>query len=398
MIYAPEGEAGPWPLIVFGHGSSRAGDHYEGTLSAWASAGYVVVAPDFPLSSEGTPGGSKLDEVESQTGDVSFLIDTALAELDTVDPERIGVGGQSLGAITTLGVGFNACCADPRIDVVTEFAGIWFPLSGGEQDPATTDRPLLMVHGGADHSLTSIEDALEAWEDTLDAPGGFITLTGAVHDDGYYDGPGRRPGHGGHRGDAGLLRRPPQGRPHRVGAGPAAVEDAGPEVATLQERYRARCRAHCAAMHVSEADRGALGLAEGGVEGGVALGGELVHGVADGVEPEAPQRRGHHLGGHDPELLLRLAPVRPPAEVDLGQAGGPVAGEGIEQQGDLDAVADGEGDASSSERRAAYSPARGWTSRASSGRKRLRSGRATSSVTRPPCSSTVPSAATMGRS
>ncbi|HEX7132092.1 MAG TPA: hypothetical protein VF228_05920 [Iamia sp.] len=236
VVYAPDGEPGPWPLVVFGHGSSRAGDHYAATLRAWASAGYVVVAPDYPLTSEGTPGGSKLDDVEAQTGDVSFLIDTALAELDTIDPERIGIGGQSLGAITALGVGFNACCADPRIDVVTEFAGIWFPLSDGAQDPATTDRPLLMVHGGADHSLTSIDTALQVWEDTIDAPGGFITLTGAEHDDGYYDGPVDA------RGtvvtEAALafydahLKDDPDGW-ERV---QAAVEAAGPDVATLRDR------------------------------------------------------------------------------------------------------------------------------------------------------------------
>lgn len=237
VVYAPEGEPGPWPLIVFGHGSSRAGDHYEGTLSAWASAGYVVVAPDYPLSSEGTPGGSKLDDVEMQAGDVSFLIDTALAELDAVDPERIGIGGQSLGAITALGAGFNACCADPRIDVVTEFAGIWFPLSSdGAQDPSTTDRPLLMVHGGADDSLTSIDQAVAAWEDVIDAPGGFITLTGAVHDDGYFEGPVDA------RGtvvtEAALafydahLKDDPTGW-DRIRT---VVEEAGPDVATLRER------------------------------------------------------------------------------------------------------------------------------------------------------------------
>jgi hypothetical protein len=210
VIYAPEGEPGPWPLIVFGHGSSRAGDHYEGT---------------------------KFDEIENQTADVSFLIDTALADLgDVVDPERIGIGGQSFGAITALGVGFNACCADPRIDVVTEFAGIWFPLSSVEQDPATTDRPLLMVHGGADHSATSLEAATEAWEETLDAPGGFITLTDAVHDDGYFEGPVDDWGtvvteatlafYDAH------LKDDPDGW-ERVRA---AVTDAGPEVATLRER------------------------------------------------------------------------------------------------------------------------------------------------------------------
>lgn len=246
VVYAPAGETGLWPLIVFGHGSSRAGDHYEGTLSAWASAGYVVVAPDFPLSSEGTPGGTRFDEVENQTADVSFLIDTALADLGPdgaddelggiVDPERIGIGGQSFGAITALGVGFNACCADPRIDVVTEFAGIWFPLSSVEQDPSTTDRPLLMVHGGADDSATALSSAVEAWEDVIDAPGGFITLTGAEHDDGYYEGPVDARGtvvteatlafYDAH------LKDDPDGW-ERVRA---AVEAAGPEVATLRER------------------------------------------------------------------------------------------------------------------------------------------------------------------
>ncbi|QYG91490.1 hypothetical protein HC251_02920 [Iamia sp. SCSIO 61187] len=249
VVYAPEGEPGPWPLIVFGHGSSRAGDHYEGTLSAWASAGYVIVAPDFPLSSEGTPGGTKFDEVENQTGDVSFLIDTALADLGPdggdeelggiVDAERIGVGGQSFGAITALSVGFNACCADPRIDVVTEFAGIWFPLSSEEQDPSTTDRPLLMFHGGADtgpDTATPISAALMAWEDVIDAPGGFITLTDAVHDDGYFDGPVDDWGtvvteatlafYDAH------LKDDATGWDRVV----AAVDDAGPDVATLQER------------------------------------------------------------------------------------------------------------------------------------------------------------------
>lgn len=236
VVYAPDGEPGPFPLIVFGHGSSRAGDHYEGTLTAWASAGYVVVAPDFPLSSEGTPGGTKYDEVENQTGDISFLIDTALAELDAVDPERIGIGGQSLGGITALAAGFNACCADPRIDVVTEFAGIWFPLSRSEQDPSTTDRPLLMFHGGADVSATHIDAARQAWEETLDAPGGFITLTGAEHDDGYFDGPADDWGTVVTAATVAFYDAHLKDDPEGWARVQAAVADAGPEVATLDER------------------------------------------------------------------------------------------------------------------------------------------------------------------
>ncbi len=245
VVYSPEGEAGPFPLIVFGHGSSRAGDHYEGTLTAWASAGYVVVAPNYPLSSEGTPGGTKYDEVENQTGDVSFLIDTALADLGpdggdedlagVVDPDRIGIGGQSFGAMTALGAGFNACCADPRIDVVTEFAGIWFPLSSEEQDPSTTDRPLLMVHGGADDGV-KYADAVDDWENVIDAPGAFITLTDAQHDDGYFDGPVDPRGTVVTEATVAFYDTYLKDDPTGLDRVQEAVDEAGPDVATIQWR------------------------------------------------------------------------------------------------------------------------------------------------------------------
>lgn len=246
VVYSPEGEPGPWPLIVFGHGSSRAGDHYEGTLTAWASAGYVVVAPDFPLSSEGTPGGTKYDDVEAQTGDVSFAIDQALAlfgpdgtddELaGIVDPERIGVGGQSFGAITALGVGFNACCADERIDVVTEFAGTWLPLSQAEQDPSTTDRPLLMFHGEDDNGAVPYTGAVETWRTVLDAPGGFITLTASGHDDGFFDGPVDPQGRVVVAATLAFYDAALKDDPTGMDRVREAVEEAGPEVATLEER------------------------------------------------------------------------------------------------------------------------------------------------------------------
>ena len=77
----------------------------------------------------------------------------------------------------------------------------------------------------------------EAWEEAaLDAPGGFINLTGAVHDDGYFEGPVDDWGtvvteatlafYDAH------LKDDPDGW-ERVRA---AVTDGGPEVATLRER------------------------------------------------------------------------------------------------------------------------------------------------------------------
>ena len=41
----PEAAAGPFPLIVFAHGSSAAPADFAALLGSWAAAGYVVAAP-----------------------------------------------------------------------------------------------------------------------------------------------------------------------------------------------------------------------------------------------------------------------------------------------------------------------------------------------------------------
>lgn len=198
---AGEGAApleGAWPMIVFSHGSTRAGIDYVDTLSWWASAGYVVVAPSFPLSSTGTPGGTAYGDYENQTEDVSFVIDSVTADKEPVvsegpplgelvDPDRVGAGGQSFGAITTLGVVAAECCADPRIKVATEFAGMLLPFSSGTAIATTVaDVPILFVHGNEDPAVAY--DAGRTAFSTIGAPGGFLTLVDTGHDDGYFDG------------------------------------------------------------------------------------------------------------------------------------------------------------------------------------------------------------------
>lgn len=189
---------GRWPMIVFSHGSTRAGIDYVDTLSFWVSAGYVVVAPNYPLSKTGTPGGTAYGDYESQTGDVSFVIDSVLADAvpvagdgpalsALVDPNRIGAGGQSFGAITTIGAVAAACCADERIAVATEFAGTLLPFSSGtELDPHAGKVPILFVHGSEDPTIP-YDAGRSAWE-TIGAPGGFLTLVGSGHDDGFFGG------------------------------------------------------------------------------------------------------------------------------------------------------------------------------------------------------------------
>lgn len=189
---------GSWPMILFSHGSTRASIDYVDTLSWWASAGYIVVAPDFPLSSTGTPGGTAYGDYEEQTKDVSFVIDSVIADDDPIapdgpplgrliDPERIGAGGQSFGAITTLGVVAAQCCADDRIGVATEFAGMLLPFSSGTAlATSVSGVPILFVHGDEDPTV-AYDAGRTAWS-TIGAPGGFLTLVGTGHDDGYFGG------------------------------------------------------------------------------------------------------------------------------------------------------------------------------------------------------------------
>ncbi len=87
---------GPFPLIVFAHGSGGLGERYFGLLRAWAGAGYVVAAPVFPFAAD--PEEASPDDYPNQPGDMSVVIDELLApsadgtdELaGLVDPERIG--------------------------------------------------------------------------------------------------------------------------------------------------------------------------------------------------------------------------------------------------------------------------------------------------------------------
>lgn len=194
-IWYPAGADGlRFPLLVFSHGSTRRAVDYAATLESWASAGYVVVGPDFPLSKTGTPGGTDYGDIESQARDVGFVIsqvldtpeDAARPWAKLVDPGKIGLGGQSMGAITTVAAAINPCCADRRVGAITEFAGAWASFGAPGPVAAAEAPPALLVHGSADPvvpyaSATSLNDMY---------PGShrLLTLVDSAHDPGFFGG------------------------------------------------------------------------------------------------------------------------------------------------------------------------------------------------------------------
>ncbi|MEO8602405.1 MAG: phospholipase [bacterium] len=175
-----------FPLIVFAHGFTAVGKLYFVILQAWARTGYVVAAPDFPLSHGGAPGGAVSGDVINQPVDESFLIDEILrltADRDSllfglVDATRIGASGQSLGGMTTFGIALNTCCRDARIGAAVPMAGSLIAYPDGVYDGAIGP-PLLLIHGDADDTVP-YDSGLEAYA-VAAAPKALLTHLGGGH-------------------------------------------------------------------------------------------------------------------------------------------------------------------------------------------------------------------------
>jgi len=148
-------KGGRYPLIVFGHGFALTPATYAPLLQAWATAGYVVAAPVFPLGNANAPGGPTEADLVNQPRDMSFVI-TSLLTLDRrpggvlagkIDPSRIAVAGHSDGAVTALATAYDSRYRDRRVRAAMVLSGAMlagmdgFPLRGP---------PLLAMQGTAD--------------------------------------------------------------------------------------------------------------------------------------------------------------------------------------------------------------------------------------------------------
>jgi len=177
---------GRFPLVEFSHGVTANGPIYTFYIRWLARAGYIVVAPTFPLTS-GPGGWTDLADYKNQPADVSFVLTKILA-LDTTagDPLRghleaseVAVAGHSLGAITTFGF-VNSCCVDKRVKAAIELSGVRLPFKGRDF-PAGPPLPMLLIHGDADPTVPYAGSA-EAFAQ-MKGPLAFISDKHAGHTD-----------------------------------------------------------------------------------------------------------------------------------------------------------------------------------------------------------------------
>jgi dienelactone hydrolase len=183
---APATADGPYPLIVFAHGLSATPGTYQGLLAHWASAGYVVAAPAFPLSSGTSPCGAIAGDVVNQPKDMSFVITSVLDDARAqgtpvsglVDAKHIGAAGHSNGGITTYGLVGNTELRDKRIDAAAILAGTAQKFPEGKYDLAHLP-PVLFVHGTND-DLVPYSAAITGFNGAR-GPKGLLSVTGGDH-------------------------------------------------------------------------------------------------------------------------------------------------------------------------------------------------------------------------
>ncbi len=174
-----DGTHGPYPAIVFVHGTAAFRHQSASLVTHWASRGFVVVAADHPglmlgdlltMLCPDTPTGT-----QDLAGDVAALI----AALGTptgsffflaghVDATRLAVAGHSAGAGAAA-----AATAEPGVRVVISLAG-----NRAAAASATLERSLF-ISGDSDN-LVSAAAVRAAWDSSA-TPRHYLNILGAGH-------------------------------------------------------------------------------------------------------------------------------------------------------------------------------------------------------------------------
>lgn len=127
-FYYPAAASGPLPVIVWSHGLGGSRDGYEYLGRHWASQGFVSLHLQHPGSDSGVLRGglggmrkaaADMENLKNRPYDVRFAVGQlprVAALRGRLDLERLGIGGHSFGAYTTMAV------AGQEFPVATDFA------------------------------------------------------------------------------------------------------------------------------------------------------------------------------------------------------------------------------------------------------------------------------------
>ncbi len=175
-IHHPAQGNGPWPVVIFSHGLGGSRTNYGFLAQRWSAHGHLVIQPNHPGSDtdafRGKPLADLTTNLRRATTDpailagrpalIARLID-ALPALEQavpalagrIDRTRIGVGGHSFGAWTTMCVagmrqGMRGDHGDPRPVAFAALSPTGPSALQTAADWAGCRRPLLVMTGSDD--------------------------------------------------------------------------------------------------------------------------------------------------------------------------------------------------------------------------------------------------------
>jgi len=176
----PDVDHGPYPVVVFVHGTAAFSTQSLSDLTFWASRGMVVVAATHPglyladnlalFCPDDASGPRDLD------GDIDALLaavaagDEGLGFVGAVLSDRVALVGHSAGANAVVDAG-NRADASPDVDVVVSLAG----SAALQRDGAS----FLAMAGTADGVVRASASTVAYEQSTT--PRRLVTLTGAGH-------------------------------------------------------------------------------------------------------------------------------------------------------------------------------------------------------------------------
>jgi pimeloyl-ACP methyl ester carboxylesterase len=150
LVWYPE-VAGRSPLVVFAHGFQVGPSPYVAMLEAWAAHGYVVAAPEFPLTDQDI-AGPNLDEndINNQPDDLRFVTDSLVAGgspvASRIDASRVAVAGHSDGSESALAASIAPTPAgEPAFRALVAMSVQELPGVNHTANP-----PMLVTQGDAD--------------------------------------------------------------------------------------------------------------------------------------------------------------------------------------------------------------------------------------------------------
>lgn len=191
---------GPFPLVVYSHGSGGLRYIHSDYTEAIASNGYVVAAVDHTGNTAADDLLGTRDDAEvfalNRPTDVTALIDGLLdptrAEtvglVANIDPESIAVTGHSFGGFTAFATvsGYDNSIGtyepDGRVDAIIPLAPASGPALLSDERLAAVDVPVLMLVGTDDEATPADPNITRPWNISPATPAYRAELVAAEHE------------------------------------------------------------------------------------------------------------------------------------------------------------------------------------------------------------------------